>query len=194
MWLVKPLEEYCEGIYEFYTAIANIQAAASDPEDVREADKHLSELANKVRAVLVKGYHQDVPKDWIGRLTKADGSRKKVILYGLSAIELIGHGELSAKKLHKSFEEFDKVSDEFCVILCFPEKLSDVIHRCRLGMSSVYDEALAECSSRDYVIVPEKKELELAVSIGDAYYGDDCPLMEKFKTTQKPIMIQDYMC
>ncbi len=194
VWLVEPLEEYCEGIYEFCVAIDNVQASTSDPDDVREADKRLGELADKARATIVKGYHQNVPENWIGRLTKEDGSRKKVIIYGLSAIELIGHGELSAHKLLQSFEEFDKNSEEACVILCFPEKLSQVLHWCNLGMSSAYDEVLAECCSKDYVIVPEKEELELVVSIGDVYYGDECPLMDKFKTTRKPIMIQDYMC
>ncbi len=194
VWLVKPLEEYCEGLYEFYTAISNVQAAASDFENVREADRKLGKLASKARAVIVKGYHQDVPKDWIGRLTKPDGSRKKVMIYGLSAIELIGHGMLSSKKFLKAFNEFDKASEEICVILCVPKKLSEVLHKCRLGMSNSYDEALAECFSKEYVIVPENEELELAVSIGDAYYGDECPLMERFKVTKKPIMIQDYMC
>ncbi len=193
VWLIKPLEEYCEGIYEFYTAISNVQAAASDFEDVKEADRRLSELANKVRAILVKGYHQDVPKDWIGRLTKVDGTRKKVIIYGLSAIELIGHSRLSPQKMLKAFEEFDKVSDEFCIILCMPAKLKELLYKCHLGMAGAYDEAVEFCKAKDYVIVPENEELELVVSVGDAYYGDECPLLEKFKETGRPVMIQDYM-
>jgi hypothetical protein len=100
---------------------------------------------------------------------------------------------LSTIKINKVFEEFDKVRDGMCVIFCFPSKLGELLHKCDLSMSHAYDEVIEKYSSKDYVIVPDNADLGLSVSVADAYYGDECPLMEQFKVTGRPIMIQDYM-
>ncbi len=192
-WLVKPFEEYCEGIYELYNAIDGIKSGETDTNGLNECDEKLGKLIENARSAIVKGYHQDVPAEWIGKLTRSDGTRKKVMIYSLSAIELIGHGNLSAPKISRVFDEFDKVRDGMCVIFCFPQKLGEFLHKCNLSMSGAYDEVIEKCCSKDYVLVPDNAELVLSVSVADAYYGDKCPLLEHFKVTEKPIMIQDYM-
>lgn len=191
-WLVKPFEEYCEGIYELYNAIDAIKAGETDTKELNDCEKRLGTLIENARAVIVKGYHQDVPDYWIDKLTKSDGTRKKVMIYSLSAVELIGHSNLSLQKINKAFEEFDKVRDNFCVLFCFPPKLGELLHKCHLSMSRGYDEVINRCCSKDYVIVPKNADLSLSVSVADAYYGDECPLLDRFKVTGRPVMIQDY--
>ncbi len=192
-FLVKPLEDYCENIYRLYQAIDAYKMNGTGESEIFIEGNNLKDQLKVVRGVLIKGYHQDVPKAWIKKLTKTCGDRKKVILYGLSAIELIGHSNSSPIKIRRAFEEFDACAGDICVLFCVPGKLQELLDRCQLSMSREYDEAIKECSQKVNVIIPKIEELELAVSIADAYCGDECPLLDKFKDTGKPVMIQNHL-
>lgn len=199
--LVKPLEEYCERLYEIYTLI---EAAVNNADHNSPAGKTLNEnevsnmateaagLIDDARQSVITGFGADIPDDWKGRMTRQDGSCKKAVIYGLSAIELLGHGSESNEKLRRAVSVMEDNRDDIFMLLCLPEGYDVFMEKCRLDAEEGYDEIMKWCSEQDFIAMPSEKELDAAIEISSAYYGDECPLYEKYRKTGKPIMVQDY--
>ncbi|WP_022755896.1 LicD family protein [Butyrivibrio fibrisolvens] len=179
--IVKELERYCESLYGIYE---NVEAH----HDVNS----LSNILSKVRSSIVKQIHEPVPADWEQKLLKADGTSKKVVIYALSAIEVLTSGSKSADKIRDSFTVFEDAKDDVCVIFEVPAGFETFLDRCGLELGSSYKDVISFVREKKNCIFDDGRKLELAVSLADAYYGDECPLMNICKSYELPVMIQNY--
>ena len=181
---VGKLEKYCEGIFTLYNLLPEKN---HDDKEIKDKNDELKALLEAVKKSIRKEVHEAVPSGWIEKI------KKKSLIYGISAADILTHGMESAEKLRASFKVFDENSDNLCVFLCLPAGFDEFLTKC--GMEELlksYTETIEEIKGKDYLIVPSESELSLAVSVCDGYYGDKCQLMEACRKAKKPVMIQDY--
>lgn len=175
---VKELERYCESVYHIYQG----DGLVSD----------LPAIIQNVRRGIIRQIHEDIPSDWEKKLRKPDSSMKKVVIYGISAVEALTASKKSADKIRNSLEVFDGSRDDVCVILEDPGGFMGFLENCKLELTPLYADALSFARQLEGCICDNGKKLELAVSLADAYYGDKCPLMDICKDAGMPVMIQNY--
>jgi hypothetical protein len=175
---VKELEKYCESVYHIYQG----EGLVSD----------LSAIIQNVRRGIIRQIHEDILADWEKKLRKPDGSMKKVVIYGISAVETLTSSKKSAEKIRNSLEIFDGSKDDVCVIFEVPMGFKEFLDKCNLELTPLYAGALSFARQLEGCICDDGKKLELAVSLADAYYGDKCPLMDICKDAGIPVMIQNY--
>ena len=194
---VKKLEEYCEGLYRIYRDVedfvtAEQSQAAAGQTHFRRGIEDINILLSDVKRGISKEIHDDIPEDWHEKLVCPDGSIKKVVIYGISAIEVLAHGIVAMDKLKETAAKYEEKSDRICVMLMLPTGFTEFIDRCGLKLAEVYRDTVSSFAGKEFCICPETNQTDLAISLADAYYGDDCPLMSKCRDAGLPVMIQDY--
>ena len=130
-----------------------------------------------------------IPQEWEKLIQKPDGTRKKVVLYNTSVRELINGDEKVLLKM-KSVFNFFKNSDDI-VLLWRPHPLSMSTYKSmRSALLEEYQKITEEYKCEGFGIYDESADLNRAIAVSDAYYGDESSLVVLYELTGKPAMIQ----
>ncbi|MFG6332488.1 MAG: CDP-glycerol glycerophosphotransferase family protein [Lachnospiraceae bacterium] len=131
-----------------------------------------------------------LPEEWKRRIQREDGSKKKIIFYNTSVSALLQHGEAMLAKIERSLRIFEK-NRENVTLLWRPHPLSEVtLASMRPQMKERYDRMIREYRAAGWGIYDDTPDLERAIAVSDAYYGDHSSVVWLYQQTGKPIMIQ----
>ena len=133
----------------------------------------------------------DIPKDWMRILTKPDGSRKKVILYNTSVTALLQHEEKMLIKMRSVFETFKDSVDDVALLWRPHPLIKATIESMRPQLWMDYEKLVEEYKAEGWGIYDDSAELDRAIALSDAYYGDHSSLVQLCQQAGKPVMIQD---
>lgn len=132
----------------------------------------------------------DIPKEWLDLILKPDGSWKKVLLYNTSVARLLEGDEQVLKKLISVFEIMKGRED--VVLLWRPHPLSETTCAAmRPHLLKRYHDIVKEYKREGFGIYDDTPEVHRAIAVSDAYYGDSSSLVELYRLTGKPVMIQN---
>lgn len=143
---------------------------------------------DRIRRMMDSG-KVEIPDEWKDRVCQADGKRKKVILYNTTLDTLLKHSETYMEKLKSVLSLFRQEKD--VVLLWRPHPL--LVSAIRSMRSDLYREymEISEAFQREgWGIYDESADIDRAILLSDAYYGDMSSVVELYKATGKPIMIQ----
>ena len=132
-----------------------------------------------------------IPEAWMRILNKPDGSRKKVILYNTSVTALLQQGEKMLQKMQSVFDIF-KENIEDVALLWRPHPLiKATIESMRPQLWLQYVQLEEQYKAEGWGIYDDSAELNRAIALCDAYYGDGSSLVQLCQKAGKPIMIQN---
>lgn len=133
----------------------------------------------------------DVPKEWLRLIEKPDGTRKKIIFYNTSISALLRNDEKMLEKIQSVFRMFKENSDEF-VLLWRPHPLiASTIKSMRPQLWVAYEKLVEKYKEENWGIYDDSADMDRAVVLSDAYYGDPSSVVHVYRKTGKPAMIQD---
>jgi len=130
-----------------------------------------------------------LPADWSALIEKGKTGKKKVIFYNTTIAALLKYNQQYLKKL-KSVLEFFKTQENIVLLWRPHPLLQSTIKTMRSHLYEEYKEIVKEYQLAGWGIYDDTAELERAIGISDAYYGDMSSVVELYKVTGKPIMIQ----
>lgn len=131
-----------------------------------------------------------VPEDWKRKLYKTDGSRRKVLLYNTSLVQLLQGNAQVLWKIRSVFEQMKNRED--AVLLWRPHPLSETAYDAmRPQYAKEYRGIVEQYRNEDWGIYDDTPDLHRAIALSDAYYGDWSSLVELYRITGKPVMIQN---
>lgn len=134
---------------------------------------------------------KDLPEHWKKVIWKADGSRKKIILYDLTVNNLLNNNEQVFIKAEQVFKLYSEKQDE-AVLLWRPHPLLlSTINSMRPQFREAYMLLVQRIQSEGWGIYDDTPDPNLAMALSDAYYGDCSSLLTAFRLTGKPMKIQD---
>ena len=133
----------------------------------------------------------EIPEGWLRIIEKPDGSWKKIVFYNTS---------LSAF-LQYSDTYLDKVEDVLCIFKAYKDEIA-LLWRPHPLMMSTMESMKPECKERYLEIVrvykaqgwgifDESVELDRAIVLSNAYYGDASSVVEVCKRVKMPTFIQN---
>ena len=133
----------------------------------------------------------DIPQDWLKVIKKPDGDWKKIIFYNTGIAALLTHNIKWVDKIENVLKIFSENRDEIA-LLWRPHPLIEST------MKSMRPEVLQKfvMLKNDYMkqgwgIYDDTADLDRAVVLSDAYYGDSSSVVQLYRQTGKPIMIQN---
>jgi phosphorylcholine metabolism protein LicD len=149
--------------------------------DLQKDDKMLSEY-----------YDSEIPEKWRLCIQKENCERKKIILYDVCISTLAEHEDAVFDKLQRALHIFKEYSDD--VILWWYS--SDLNNKDEMNLINPclwdrYQDIVREYKETAIGIYDDSNDLERAVAIADAFYGDRGRMAHLCRIAGKPVMIQD---
>lgn len=133
----------------------------------------------------------DIPQEWQRVIEKPDGSRKKIILYNTGIAALLMHNEKWVDKIENVLSVFKEHQNEV-VLLWRPHPLIEsTMQSMRPGILQKYLAIKEQYIADGWGIFDDTADVDRAVVLSDAYYGDGSSVVELYQKTGKPVMIQN---
>lgn len=138
-----------------------------------------------------EGKDLEIPDEWLKVIEKPDGTWKKIIFYNTSINALLHSDEKMLVKMRNVFRIF-KEEQEIIALLWRPHPLiSATIKSMRPKLWREYEQLVQEYKKEGWGIYDDSADMERAVMLSDAYYGDRSSVVQVYQETGKPIMIQN---
>jgi hypothetical protein len=131
-----------------------------------------------------------LPDAWKSVIYKTDGTRKAVILYNNSVGAFLAHREQMLEKLRRVLHIFYENREETALLWRPHPLMEPTIKASAPELLEPYQEIIAEYQKQGFGIFDASPDLDRAVILSDAYYGDPSSVVELFKVLGKPVMIQ----
>lgn len=132
-----------------------------------------------------------IPEEWKPVLYKADGSRKKVILYNTGLGALLEHKEAMLDKIESVFRIFKEYKEEVALLWRPHPLIQATIQSMRPQLWERYEKILGQYLEEGWGIYDDTADLDRAIKLSDGYYGDPSSVIQLCKRVKMPIMVQN---
>lgn len=132
-----------------------------------------------------------IPKKWERVIQKADGSRKKVIFYNTSVSALLLYEEKLLVKMRDVFRIFEEHQDEVTLLWRPHPLMRATLQSLRPGLQEKYNQIVEKYRAQSWGIYDDTADVERAIALCDAYYGDQSSLVRMCQEAGKPVMVQN---
>ena len=132
-----------------------------------------------------------VPEGWRCILNSSIGKRKKIILYNTTIAALLEHEEVMLDKMERVFQMFYERREEIALWWRPHPLVQSTLMAMRPNLWNRYSEMLRKYKEEGWGIYDDTPELDRALALSDAYFGDGSSVVQLYEKTGKPIMIQN---
>ncbi len=143
------------------------------------------------RVLSIKKENLDIPQEWLKVIEKPNGSWKKIILYNTGIAALLAHNEKWVDKIENVLETFKENQDEVALLWRPHPLIESAMKSMRPEVLQKYEMLKETYLAEGWGIYDETADVDRAVVFSDAYYGDSSSVVQLYKQTRKPIMIQN---
>ena len=133
----------------------------------------------------------EIPQEWRTIIRKADGSDKKVIFYNTSITALLKHGDHMLEKMERVFAIFQEHRDEVALLWRPHPLIPSTIQAMRPQLWADYSRIVEKYRREGWGIYDDSADIDRAVVLSDAYYGDGSSVVQLCRKKGMPIMIQN---
>ncbi len=132
----------------------------------------------------------EIPAEWLRLIEKPDGSWKKIIFYNTSVSSLLQHGEKMLEKMEYVFRIFKDNKDEVALLWRPHPLIKATIESMRPQLWMAYEKMVKKYIEEDWGIYDDTADINRAIAISDAYYGDRSSVVKMYEETGKLILLQ----
>lgn len=133
----------------------------------------------------------DIPEEWLKIIQKPDGSWKKIIFYNTSIAALLEHNEKMLEKMKDVFQVFKENKDEVALLWRPHPLIKSTVSSMRPQLWVEYEKMVKQYKEEGWGIYDDSSDMDRAVVLSDAYYGDTSSLVRIFRHLNKAIMMQN---
>jgi len=133
----------------------------------------------------------EIPQEWMKIIQKPDGRWKKIILYNTSVGALLQYNEQMLRKMEFVFATFKENKNEVALLWRPHPLIKAAVKSMRPQLWAEYSKLVREYVEEGWGIYDNTADLNRAIEISDAYYGDGSSVVQLYQQTGKPIMMQN---
>jgi len=141
----------------------------------------------------VKKEDLDIPADWLRLIEKPDGSWKKIVFYNTSIGAFLQDSELMLGKIKDVLRIFKENKDEIALLWRPHPLMEQTVESMHPELLGAYKQLVGAYREEAWGIYDDSPDMDRAVILSDAYYGDASSVVQVYKETGKPIMIQNVL-
>lgn len=133
----------------------------------------------------------EIPEEWRQLVEKPDGSRKKIIFYNTGISALLKHSERYLQKLRDVLKTFYENREDVTLLWRPHPLLKATIESMRPQLCEEYQKIVERYQAEGWGIYDDTADMDRALAISDAYYGDGSSIVHLCKEKGIPVMIQN---
>lgn len=143
------------------------------------------------RVLRIKKEDLEIPPDWMKIIRKADGTDKKIIFYNTSIRALLENEEKMLEKMERAFAVFKEHQDDVALLWRPHPLIPSTIRAMRPQLWAEYSRIVQKYRQEGWGIYDDSTDIDRAVILSDAYYGDGSSVVQLCRKRKIPIMIQN---
>ncbi len=146
------------------------------------------------RVTAVRKEELEIPDEWIKIIKRPDGSWKKILLYNTGVSALLQHGDSLLEKIENVFEICQENREEIALLWRPHPLIKATICSMKPKLWKRYEGIVKKYQAEGWGIYDDSADVDRALVLSDAYYGDGSSLTRLFGKLGKPVMIQNVKC
>ena len=132
---------------------------------------------------------KEIPAQWLSKVLKEDGTRKKLVLSANDPTHFMANGQKALDVLEDTLKVFEAKRDRFTFWWRPYPAMGERLDQVSPELGERYRQILNRYKSQGWGICDETQRQECAVENCDVYYGDMNAIMQPFQNNDKPIML-----
>lgn len=154
--------------------------------------KFLGTGSPKIDKILnTKKEDMEIPAEWLKIIKKPDGTWKKIVFYNTSVGALLQHSEKMIKKMESVFGIFKENKDKVALLWRPHPLIQATIESMRPQLWVEYRELKDRYIEEGWGIYDDTSDVDRAVVLSDAYYGDGSSVIQLCQKAGMPVMVQN---
>lgn len=133
----------------------------------------------------------EIPKEWRKIIEKADGSWKKVIFYNTGVTALLKNSEQYLRKLQDVLRFFCENREDVALLWRPHPLMKATIESMRPQLWEEYQKIVEQYKTEGWGIYDDTADMDRALALSDAYYGDGSSIVHLCREKGMPVMIQN---
>ena len=133
----------------------------------------------------------EIPEEWLRIIQKPDGSWKKVVFYNISVGALLEHNEKMLEKMRDVLRVFWENRDEVALLWRPHPLIKATISSMRPQLWAEYEKIVEKYRKEGWGIYDDTADMDRAVCLSDAYYGDVSSVTILVRHSQKYVLFQN---
>lgn len=134
---------------------------------------------------------EDIPEEWKKVIYKTDGTRKKVVLYNTSVTALLENSDRYLTKMRDVFDTFKEYEKDVALLWRPHPLIQATISSMRPKLWEEYQKIMVDYRNAGWGIYDDSTELDRAIVLSDAYYGDLSSVVQLCQKVKMPVMVQN---
>ena len=143
------------------------------------------------KAAKARREDMEIPEAWKKIIYRPDGSRKKIMLYNTTITAFLEHNEKMLEKIQDTFRICREKQDDIAFLRRPHPLMQATIESMRPRLWQAYMQLVQQYRLEGWGIYDDTADLDRALAISDAYYGDPSSLVQLCQERRMPIMIQN---
>ncbi len=143
------------------------------------------------KVAMTKQEELDIPDEWLKIIQKPDGSWKKIVFYNTGLSAMLQHNEKMLAKIRQVFRTFQEHQDEVALLWRPHPLLQATLKSMRPELAEEYDGIVTRYNAEGWGIYDDSADMNRAIVLSNAYYGDGSSVVELYRKTGKPVIIED---
>lgn len=179
-----------ENIRRIYINVLTNWLGKKTAEELRLKEKILGSGSPKLEKVLrISKEDCTLPEEWERIIKRPDGSHKPIVLYNTSVSALINNDDKMLLKIKDTLRIFKNNPE--VALLWRPHPLAQTtLKAMRPKLFQEYESIVNQYKKEAWGIYDDTADMNRAIAISDAYFGDNSSLVQLYQQTGKPIMLQ----
>lgn len=132
-----------------------------------------------------------IPETWVKYIKRPDGSNKKIVFYNTSISSLLQNDEKMLTKMQHVFETFKEYKDDIALLWRPHPLIESTLTSMRPQLYEAYEKLKDQYIKEDWGIYDDTPDMDRAVAMSDAYYGDASSIVQLCQKAGLPIRIQN---
>lgn len=132
-----------------------------------------------------------IPDEWLPIIQKPDGTYKKIVFYNTTIAAFLAQKELMLDKISDSLNFFYKEKEDIALLWRPHPLMEPTIKSMSPKHWEIYESIVNNYRIQNWGIYDNSSDLNRAILLSDCYYGDQSSVVQLYKETGKPIMIQN---
>lgn len=133
----------------------------------------------------------EIPEEWLRIIQKPDSTWKKIIFYNTSVTALLQYDVKMLEKMKYVFRVFKEQQEEVALLWRPHPLIPSTIKSMRPHLWKEYEKIVEEYRQEGWGIYDDTADMDRAVVLSDAYYGDQSSVIELAHKCNKTVVIQE---
>ncbi len=143
------------------------------------------------KVLSLKREDMEIPEEWMKVILKPDGAWKKIVFYNTGVVAILNQKEKMIAKIKDVLEVFKENKDDVALLWRPHPLIVATLESMVPEILEEYKEIVAEYRAEGWGIYDDTADMDRAIIISDAYYGDGSSIVQLYEKLEKPIMIQN---